>query len=486
VFRRTRHFFNLKFTQRMTYTTEARLDHLGFDHGVLEPKRRGVASWFFWVLVVSISVNVAVIAFLAFQMQDGVLWFEVETQEPVVTTLPDASRSESLKGDLLQLFSKSDEELIGALDDEKVVANGYRLQELALALLRARGYQVEDPLRPLGAWPQPMSAFSWSDSEGKTFFLKLFSNVGLREIQAVKAFLRDTAVPLTAEGIVRKMKEGDDSALMKASLFRTDEWTSFSRVFSALTEAEILLLSNDIGGEAFSSIVDWGHSHSDPKEIGSFVVTVFSKYPSPFLAELVASSYADVVVLQALDDTVLLLYSFLPSQSEAGVRLAMRLLHGQRRLPVWQASQAYLARAASMPSLSSMNRDQVLEWFQHMAYPAKTAVASQPVLQTEGIAVKKPEASTVLKPQLQKPETSTAIKPQPQKSVPVKPSTPASQVSTRVATRQLQPYRVYVVRKGDTLWSVARRCNVDVEKLKYLNGLKGTTLSPGKVLRIPH
>lgn len=474
----------------MTMSAEARLDTLGFQHGILEPKQSGTARWSIWLLVISLSVNVAVIAFLAFQMQDGVLWFEVETKEPSSAILPDSSTTESLKNELIQLSSKSDDELLRTLDEERVVANGYRLQELALALLRSRGYQVEDPLRPLGAWPQPMSSFSWSDAEGKAYSVKLFSNVGLREVQSVKTFLVETSVPFTAEGIVRKLNDGQDSSLMRSALFRTDEWSTFSRVFSSLSEEELLLFSKDLGPEAFSSIVEWGHFHTESKEIGPFVVSLFSKAPSSFLAELVALNYADVVVLQASDDTVLLLYSYLPPQSEAGVRLAMRLLHGQRKLPVWQASQAYLARAASMPTLSSMNRDQVLEWFQQMAHPTK----AQPLPSArpaEEVIVKKPEPPPLvqkIEPQglPKKVEESAPQKVLTQKSVPQKVQTPASQVSTRVATRQLQPYRTYIVRKGDTLWSVAKRFNVDIEKLKYLNGLKGTTLTPGKPLKIPH
>ena len=129
-----------------------------------------------------------------------------------------------------------------------------------------------------------------------------------------------------------------------------------------------------------------------------------------------------------------------------------------------------------------MNRDQVLEWLQSMAHPAKAA-SPQPVRQAEVVVAKKSEEVTL---DSQKMQTPAASKQPLSKPVPSKPLTPASQVSTRVATRQLQPYRTYTVRKGDTLWSVAKRVNVDVEKPKYLNGLKGTTLAPGKVLRIPH
>jgi LysM repeat protein len=466
----------------MTYSTQARLDNLGLRHGVFEPKREGAFRWFSWLLVISLSVNVAVVAFLVFQMQDGVLWFEVETREPAIDVSKDTSRSDSLKGELIHLRSKSDEELIGALDDETTVANGYRRQELALAILHARGYQVEDPLRPLGAWPQPMSVFSWTSSEGKQSSCTLFSTIGPREIQAVHDFLRETAVPLTAEGIVRRMKEGNDLSLMREALLRTDEWTAFSRVFGTLSEEDRLLFSRDIGGEAFACIVEWACVHTDPTQVGPFVVSIFPKFPSAFLAEFVASHFADHVVLQAPDDTVVMLYTYLPTQCEAGVRLAMRLLHGQRKLPVWQASQSYLARAASMPTLSAMNRDQVLAWLQQMAHPEKITAALKPDLQPSAEVLKKPEVPT---PRV----TSPLPSPSPSQSpavVSVKPATPASSISSRVATRQLKPYRTYVVRTGDTLWSIARRFNVDVEKLKYLNGLKGATLSPGKVLRIPH
>ncbi len=444
----------------MTYTADVRLDHMGVQ--ALMPHRHGVASWYSWILLMSLSVNVAVIAFLVFQMREGEMWFEVATKEPVAAPLPTTARSESLKSEISYLFAKSDEEVIAALENETVVANGYRLQELAVAVLLARGYQVEDPLRPLGAWPQPLSAFSWTDADGKHVVIKLFSHLGAREIQAVRAFICETAVPFTAEGIVRKMSQGHDSVLMKNALVRTDEWMTFSRLFSALPEEERLSLAKDVGGEPFSAVVAWGLSHTDPKDVGPFIASVFSRYPSPCLAELVASTYADVVVFQASDETALLLFSHLPPQSEAGVRLAMRLLHGQRKLPVWQASQAYLARAASMPTLCSMRREEVLAWLQQVARPVRESPPPTP--------------------QREAPAAVPAPKPAPMAT----PSTPVAQVSKRVAARQLQPYRTYVVRKGDTLWSIAKRFNVDVEKLKYLNGLKGTTLTPGKVLRIPH
>lgn len=43
----------------------------------------------------------------------------------------------------------------------------------------------------------------------------------------------------------------------------------------------------------------------------------------------------------------------------------------------------------------------------------------------------------------------------------------------------------YVVQKGDTLWSIARKYNTTVDELKRLNGITTNIISIGQVLRIP-
>lgn len=43
----------------------------------------------------------------------------------------------------------------------------------------------------------------------------------------------------------------------------------------------------------------------------------------------------------------------------------------------------------------------------------------------------------------------------------------------------------YIVQKGDTLYSIARKTNTTVDKLKELNNLSNNTLSIGQVLKLP-
>ena len=50
------------------------------------------------------------------------------------------------------------------------------------------------------------------------------------------------------------------------------------------------------------------------------------------------------------------------------------------------------------------------------------------------------------------------------------------------------PYQigeVYIVKKGDSLWSIARAYNTTVDELKKLNNLSTNLLSVGQILKIP-
>ncbi|RMF24579.1 MAG: LysM peptidoglycan-binding domain-containing protein [Bacteroidetes bacterium] len=44
--------------------------------------------------------------------------------------------------------------------------------------------------------------------------------------------------------------------------------------------------------------------------------------------------------------------------------------------------------------------------------------------------------------------------------------------------------QTYTVIRGDTLYSISRRFNLTVEKLKALNGLSSNLIRPGQVLRL--
>ena len=55
----------------------------------------------------------------------------------------------------------------------------------------------------------------------------------------------------------------------------------------------------------------------------------------------------------------------------------------------------------------------------------------------------------------------------------------------RIPTASNDSYFEYTVRSGDTLWLLAQRFGTTVDAIRRLNGLSGSALSIGQVLRIP-
>lgn len=407
---------------------------------------REKAKVFPWFLVLSLALNVAFVSYTIFQWQDGVLWLEVEAEQQGALLPP--LEDTTLEAEISKLAMKKDEELLSDLDDPTPVVNGYRTQELALALLRSRGYQVEDPLRPLHAWPQSLTPFSYHKADGTAVTVQLFSMLTPADFHAVRCYIEQTPTPYTAEKIVEKLSAGGDLSLLRVALVRTDEWATLRSLFPTASEDDLFSLSQELGPTFFSQLVT--------KKESSLLLQFFAQHPSKNFADLLVAVQGDSL-LKTSDAVLLALLPLLNPQSENTAHFAVALLKEQRKPPVWQAAQLVLARGTGDATLATLSREALLA----RLVPQKLK---------EEPKVSPPASVAVLPPSLQEKKQTRV----------------ASSLPSRMAARQLRPYRVYTVKKGDTLWSVAKRCNVDVEKLKYLNHLKGTTLSPGQQLRIPH
>lgn len=62
---------------------------------------------------------------------------------------------------------------------------------------------------------------------------------------------------------------------------------------------------------------------------------------------------------------------------------------------------------------------------------------------------------------------------------------PAAAAGSDIAVRRSPTVRTHTVRRGETLFSLARRYNTSVDALRKLNNLKGSNLQQGKRLRVP-
>lgn len=68
---------------------------------------------------------------------------------------------------------------------------------------------------------------------------------------------------------------------------------------------------------------------------------------------------------------------------------------------------------------------------------------------------------------------------------PTRPRTAARASSRSTRSAASGSTRTYRVRRGDSLWTIARRNNVSVARLKSANGIRSSTVQPGQVLKIP-
>ena len=82
---------------------------------------------------------------------------------------------------------------------------------------------------------------------------------------------------------------------------------------------------------------------------------------------------------------------------------------------------------------------------------------------------------------------ATAERSPPHYHVAVFPSQYAAYVGrlTGSGAGRTRPPRVYTVRRGDTLWEIARRHGTSTRALRRSNGLSSTQIYPGQPLRVP-
>ena len=89
----------------------------------------------------------------------------------------------------------------------------------------------------------------------------------------------------------------------------------------------------------------------------------------------------------------------------------------------------------------------------------------------------KPPTQTVAEATATSPATTPAAAGEP--ATVTDSASGSGEIESKAAARS----ETYTVRKGDNLWTIARRFGLTVSRLKSLNGLKGSALQPGQKLK---
>jgi len=377
--------------------------------------QRHSSSLFRFFFLLSVGCNIFLLAFFLFQWKEGLLWITID---PLPQTHRNQPISKDIESYLLSFLKRSDATLIEELNNTKLIANGYRAQELALALLRERGFQVEDPLRAVGAWPQLTTVYRYANKKKK---IELFSMLSPQDISVVKQFIEESMLPLTAKTLIGRINPTHPSCV-KQALFRTDEWYLFQQAFPYINKKFLLDVAKQLGPSVFQTIVTWKQNLTNPQEFGPKLLLLFAQHPSPLFAEILAARYRELLCYKSSDHILALLFRYLPEDSVYGKELSITLLDTQRKPHVWKMARTFLANTK------------------------KTAV----------------------------PQTLQSL------SNKLSPSVPSI-----LPMKQKQRSQSYIVKKGDTLWSIAQRFQVNVRQLQALNHLHTDHLVCGQELKIP-
>lgn len=430
------------------------------DHEI-SARKNSPSVGYFLLVIGSFGINILFLSFLFFRWHDGLLWIVVQEPEKVheVGEAKALLSSDPLHDQIKAFFRMPECELVSNLSSENLCANGYLSREIALGVLEAKGYAVQEILKKM-AYSVEKSTYLLKDEEVE-IQVPLYSSIKGQDFYEIAAYMEKTAAPFTREELIRRLAKNPSDQTLKTALYRNDDWGVFRSIFLENTDDELLQWILHIPSEVFTKIMQYVRLNPKKEAVFHFLLEVYKENPSQGLADLFVSCAPAYIVTQASDEQVISILGNMQKNSVAGVRLAMRLLCAQRKLSVWKASLAYLAQDEALKPLSQMDRDQALSFLQK-----KKASSPSATMPLEGEVEKMREKKVVPVPHANPPKVAS--------------------VSNTIVNRQLKPYRKYIVKKGDTIWSIAKKWNVDVEKLKYLNGLKGTNLTIGTELRIPH
>jgi len=105
------------------------------------------------------------------------------------------------------------------------------------------------------------------------------------------------------------------------------------------------------------------------------------------------------------------------------------------------------------------------------AKPAPRIVASRVVEKKRSTTVSRPKPKPVAKP---KPKIQLKSKPRPR---------PKAKPKSKPKPKPLRTHRV---KKGDTLYGLSRRYGTTVSAIQRMNGIKGTNIRDGSILKIPN
>ncbi len=378
---------------------------------------------------------------------------------------------DSAQCDIISYVRMSDEQLmkIAFLPPEPLFF-GLTSIDISLSLLYARGYTIDQPLKKIERWPQSRVEIPFQDEKGKPQQLLCFTSLQSEDTAAIQKYMRSEKAPYTAQKLCTLLKKREEGYL-KEALYRSQEWYEVKSLIGAIFSTDekllhYLLLFSWEGFKdhiAMAKIVQQDNfwkkngARGIQKYLLQAIVKDFMRTHSPRLASCLMMTRNAALFQSAPAEFFVALFNAVPeSFSSSTTSFAMDLLKSSAQDSVFHAAQKYVASQWRIQNGERMTRQEFLLVLQEKQNGVsrgterlKSSVhsATKKSLSSSGIGIE------------EEPKSNSAT------------ATPS--------------YKIYTVRKGDTLWSISKAFHVHVDKIRYLNRVHGSSLSPGRVLKIP-
>jgi LysM repeat protein len=360
-------------------------------------------------------------------------------------------------------FSKlSFQQLVQLLHSSQPLGPMFMESDLALGcLIVFHHFDLSRALKPHDL-PLRKHVIKFMTESGKANFLTVYPDLNFRERQAIIQFAGTEKWPLTAQGLFLILKKEAKNRRIDPSLLETfaltpEFWSIellLTRADSSITREKIAYLLSEGNWEMLKGLADQQSQVNDlsdarRRQILLDYIHAHSKEAAELLLKLDGN-----FALQKLDDVeILLILHLVTHKSYESERFAKELLTSPRSVKIWQKAAGRLYEYAGEAIPEDWDYQRVIARFiyttpqqQKKVFPVAPLLAKAPI---------KKSSVPLTVPGIKEPQPKTL------------------------------PIRLYTVQPGDTLWKIARKFNVSMDKVKELNQLPSDKLKPGMVLKIP-
>ncbi len=340
---------------------------------------------------------------------------------------------------LAQFAAMSYGELIGLLDDQEPVEEGYKKRDLALASLAT--FHFIDLNKPLHGSILQKRMLSFQRKDGpERVDIMVYAGLTEDQFQGVLRFIKTEKFPFTTQGLFFELQQSKmprDPSLLDA-FFLTPEFTTLMTLF---TRAGVPLPPEyivDLIAQGDWKIVEQFAQEQklsqdlSPLRLKNLLLT-YVRSRCVLAAKILLEWDRDFILKKFEDPDLMALLELFPQKTGSLEIFLKELITSPRSDVIWKKAAEKLYAFANLPCPDP---------YDHMATLRTFAKERLPAIQTT--PAQKPTVSPIAKGQ-----------------------------------------QMHVIQPGESLWKIARKYKVTIEALRKANHLETDKLRPGKQLIIP-